>query len=137
MMKLFSGARLFDGEHLIDGRALLVENDRIVGLIPAADQPTGPERHELDGGILAPGLIDWQVNGGGGVLFNDTPTVEGIRGIVEAHRGDGTTSLLPTVVTGPAERLHLALTAANEAHDRVPGALGIHVEGPFIDPRRK
>jgi N-acetylglucosamine-6-phosphate deacetylase len=135
MIKVFSGARLFDGERMIDGHALLVENDLIVGMTP--DHPLGSERHDLDGGILAPGLIDWQVNGGGGVLFNDTPTVAGVRAIVEAHRSDGTTSLLPTVVTGPTETLQLALAAAAEAHDSVPGALGIHVEGPFIDVRRK
>jgi N-acetylglucosamine-6-phosphate deacetylase len=137
MMKVFSGARLFDGERMIDGHALLVENDVIVGMTPSNDYPLGSERHDLGGGILAPGLIDWQVNGGGGVLFNDTPTVAGIRAIVEAHRGDGTTSLLPTLVTAPAEKLHLALAAAAEAHESVPGALGIHVEGPFIDLRRK
>jgi N-acetylglucosamine-6-phosphate deacetylase len=136
MMKVFSGARLFDGERLIDGHALLVENDLIVGMIPLTDHPLGSERHDLDGGILAPGLIDWQVNGGGGVLFNDTPTVAGIGAIIEAHRGDGTTSLLPTMVTGPAEKLQRALAAAAEAQGSVPGALGIHVEGPFIDARR-
>ena len=137
MMKVFSGARLFDGERMIDGHALLVENGSIVGIAPAIDDLPGSERHHLDGGILAPGLIDWQVNGGGGVLFNDTPTVAGIAAIVEAHRRDGTTSLLPTLVTSAPEKLQLALDAAAQAQDRVPGSLGIHVEGPFIDVRRK
>jgi N-acetylglucosamine-6-phosphate deacetylase len=137
MIRVFSGARLFDGERMIDDHALLVENGLIVGMTPVTDHPLGSQRHDLDGGILAPGLIDWQVNGGGGVLFNDTPTVAGIRAIVEAHRGCGTTSLLPTVVTSAPETLQLALAAAAEAHDSVPGALGIHVEGPFIDVRRK
>jgi N-acetylglucosamine-6-phosphate deacetylase len=87
--------------------------------------------------VLAPGLVDWQVNGGGGVLFNDTPTVEGIAAIVAAHRGDGTTSLLTTLITDAPEKLEAALAAAAEAQKTVPGALGIHVEGPFIDIRRK
>jgi N-acetylglucosamine-6-phosphate deacetylase len=137
MMKIFTGARLFDGERMIDDHALLVENDLIVGATPLAERPLGLERYELDGGVLAPGLIDWQVNGGGGVLFNDSATVSGIRAIVEAHRGDGTTAMLPTVVTSPAATLETALEAAAEAQKTVPGALGIHVEGPFIDVRRK
>ena len=137
MRKVVSGARLFEGERMIEDHALLVENDLIVGLTRSTEHPEGFERHDLGGGVLSPGLIDWQVNGGGGVLFNDTPTVAGVRAIVEAHRGDGTTSLLPTVVTGPAATLEVALAAAAEAHASVPGALGIHVEGPFIDVRRK
>jgi N-acetylglucosamine-6-phosphate deacetylase len=137
MMKIFTGARLFDGARMIDDHALLVENDLIVGATPLAERPLGLERYELDGGVLAPGLIDWQVNGGGGVLFNDSATVSGIRAIVEAHRGDGTTAMLPTVVTSPAATLETALEAAAEAQKTVPGALGIHVEGPFIDVRRK
>jgi N-acetylglucosamine-6-phosphate deacetylase len=137
MRKFLTGARLFDGERMIDGHALLVEKDLIVGVAPSGERPEGFERHDLGGGVLSPGLIDWQVNGGGGVLFNDTPTVAGVRAIVEAHRSDGTTSLLPTVVTGPVETLEAALAAAAEAQESVPGALGIHVEGPFIDVRRK
>lgn len=137
MMKVFTGARLFDGERMIDDHALLVEEGLIVGATPMAQRPLGLERCDLHGGILAPGLIDWQVNGGGGVLFNDTPTAPGIRAIVEAHRGDGTTSLLPTMVTGPIQKLDAGLAAAAEAHHSVPGALGVHVEGPFIDVRRK
>jgi N-acetylglucosamine-6-phosphate deacetylase len=87
--------------------------------------------------VLAPGLIDWQVNGGGGALFNAAPTPETIRVIVESHRAFGTTALLPTLITDSPEKLTAALTAAREARARVPGALGIHVEGPYIDIRRK
>jgi len=137
MRQFFTGARLFDGERMIEGHALLVENDLIVGLTRSTERPEGFERRDLGGGVLAPGLIDWQVNGGGGVLFNDAPTLAGVKTIVEAHRSDGTTSLLPTVVTGSRETLEAALSAAAAAHDSVPGALGIHVEGPFIDVRRK
>src|SRR4051794_22549475 len=137
MIKMLSGGRLFDGERMIDGHALLVENDLIVGIAPLPDHTREFERHELDGGILAPGLIDWQVNGGGGVLFNDTPTIAGIGAIVAAHRSCGTTSLLPTLVTSAPETLQRAMAAAAQAHERVPGALGIHIEGPFIDVRRK
>jgi N-acetylglucosamine-6-phosphate deacetylase len=137
MMKVFWGARLFDGERMIDDHALLVEDGAVVAVVPVGQRPLGAEGFDLGGGILAPGLIDWQVNGGGGVLFNETTTVAGIRAIVEAHRTDGTTSLLPTLITDAPQKLEAALAAAAEAWKSVPGTLGIHVEGPFIDVRRK
>lgn len=137
MRTVFHGARLFDGERMIDDAALVVDDGAIVALTPFAHRPRDAQAVDLDGGVLAPGLIDWQVNGGGGVLFNAEPTAAAIRAIVAAHRGDGTTSLLPTLITDAPEKLEAALAAAAEAQKSVPGALGIHVEGPFIDVRRK
>ena len=136
-MKVFYGARLFDGERLHDDCALVVEGRSIQALVPVRDRPRGGEQVDLGGGILSPGFIDWQINGGGGVLFNADPTVEGIAAIAAAHRRAGVTAFLPTVVTDAPRVLKAALAAAREAQDHVPGALGIHVEGPFIDPRRK
>ncbi len=136
-MTVFFGARLFDGERFLDDHALVVEDGVIRALVDVEQRPRGGDQVDLGGGILAPGLIDWQINGGGGVLFNAEPTVEGIAAIARAHRRQGVTGFLPTVVTDAPEVLGTALSAAREARGRVPGALGIHVEGPFIDPRRK
>jgi N-acetylglucosamine-6-phosphate deacetylase len=135
-MKVFTGARLFDGKRFLDDHALIVEGDAIRGIVALNDRPREGEKVDLGGGILAPGFVDWQINGGGGVLFNAEPTVEGIARIAAAHRREGVTGFLPTVVTDAPEILAEALTAVRLAHVRVPGALGIHVEGPFIDPRR-
>ena len=88
------------------------------------------------GSVLAPGFIDVQVNGGGGVLLNDEPTLAGINTIVAAHRRFGTTGLLPTLITdrrGVTERLASIAESALE----IPGVLGFHLEGPFINPSRK
>ena len=137
MIEVFTGARLFDGERMLDDRALVCEDGRIVAIEPHGLRPLGGRERDLGGGVLAPGLVDWQVNGGGGVLFNQTPDVEGIAAIVAAHRRFGTTSLLPTLITDAPDILSAALAAAREARARIAGALGIHVEGPFIDPRRK
>ena len=137
MIDIYTGARLFDGERMIAGSALICEEGRIVAITPHAQRPSGGRQRDLGGGVLAPGLVDWQVNGGGGVLFNETPDVEGIAAIVAAHRRFGTTSLLPTLITDAPEILRAGLAAAREAQGRVAGAVGIHVEGPFIDPRRK
>jgi N-acetylglucosamine-6-phosphate deacetylase len=135
-LKVFTGARLFDGERFLDDHALVVDGGTIRALVDLADRPRG-EEIDLGGGVLAPGFIDWQINGGGGVLLNAEPTVDAIARIADAHRREGVTGFLPTVVTDAPDVLAAALTAARKAHARVPGALGVHVEGPFIDPRRK
>jgi N-acetylglucosamine-6-phosphate deacetylase len=136
-MLVLSGARFFDGEGFLDNCALVVEGDAIAAVTSYVERPRGGEQRDLGGGVMAPGFIDWQVNGGGGLLFNDTPTPDGIATIAVSHRRFGTTSLLPTVITDSPRRLAVALEAAREAKARVPGAIGVHVEGPFIDPRRK
>src|SRR5271165_1016666 len=135
-MKVYTGARLFDGKSFLDDHALVVEGDAIQALVDLRDRPAGGEAIDLGGGILAPGFIDWQINRGGGVLFNAEPTVEAIARIAAAHRREGVTGFLPTVVTDAPDVLAAALTAARKAHVRVPGVLGLHVEGPFIDQRR-
>jgi N-acetylglucosamine-6-phosphate deacetylase len=136
-MKVLTGARMFDGERFHDDCALVIEGASIAALVRFEDRPRGGEQTDLDGGILSPGFIDWQINGGGGVLFNAEPTVEGIAAIAAAHRRAGVTGFLPTVVTDAPRVLTEALASARAAERRVPGVLGVHVEGPFIDPRRK
>ena len=132
-----TGARIFDGTHLLDGRAIVIDGARIVAVPPVADLGAGITRRPVEG-LLAPGFIDTQVNGGGGVLFNDVRTVDGIRAIASAHRQYGTTGLLPTFITDTRERMTEAVVAMRDALSaRVPGVLGIHVEGPFINPERK
>src|ERR1700744_1283874 len=128
-MQVFVGARLFDGDRWRDDSALVVEGGQVRAIVALADKPVA-ETVDLGGGVLAPGFVDWQVNGGGGHFFNTDPTPQGIRGIVAAHRRFGTTALAPTVVTDAPEVLVSALDAARED---IPGSLGAHVEGPFID----
>jgi N-acetylglucosamine-6-phosphate deacetylase len=119
------------------GKAVLVENGMIVELVPAADCPAGAQQHDLDGDLL-PGFIDLQVNGGGGVLFNDQPTVDGIAAIARAHRGFGTTGLLPTLISDDLDVVERAIRAVDDAIEQgVPGVLGIHIEGPFLNPAKK
>ena len=131
------GARIFDGTRTLDGHAVLVEGGRIAGLCPTGELDSRVEMHRVEG-LLAPGFIDIQVNGGGGVLFNDTRTAAGIRAIGEAHRRFGTTGFLPTFITDARKCMAEAVEAAGEAiRTGVPGVLGIHLEGPFINPERK
>jgi N-acetylglucosamine-6-phosphate deacetylase len=132
-----AAATVFDGAVLRRDHAVIIEGSAISGLVPTRDLPGGLPAHRLpDGAWLAPGFIDVQVNGGGDVLFNDTPTVEGIAAIVAAHRRFGTTGLLPTLISDTAEKMRAAGAAAEDAVQSVPGVLGIHFEGPFLSPER-
>ncbi len=131
--------RVLTSHGLQSGFAVLVDDGRISGLaLPSDARVRQAERHDLAGCCLLPGFIDAQVNGGGGVLLNDAPTVEGIRAIAEAHRGFGTTGLLPTLISDDREVMRQAIEAVDAAvTEGVPGVLGIHVEGPFLAPARK
>jgi N-acetylglucosamine-6-phosphate deacetylase len=134
---VFVGAAVFDGDRLNEGVALIVEDGRVAGVVPEAAAPQAG-RVELPGGVLAPGFIDLQVNGGGGVLLNGQPDVEGIAVICEAHGRLGTTGLLPTLITDTPEVTRAAVEAGIAATEAgVPGFLGLHLEGPHLDPRRK
>jgi N-acetylglucosamine-6-phosphate deacetylase len=132
-MRIFIGARLFDGDRMREDFALVTEGEEVRALVPHADRPMG-ETVDLGGGLLAPGFVDWQVNGGGGWLVNAAPTPETFAAIVAAHRRFGTTALCPTVITDAEQVLRAALVAGQV---QTPGSLGLHVEGPFIDVRRK
>lgn len=134
---LFNGPVL-SGSEFLHGHAVLVENGCIAAILPDTDIPAGAVRHDLDGAMLLPGFIDIQVNGGGGILFNDAPTVETIRRIGAAHRQFGTTGFLPTLISDDLDVVAAALAAVKQGMEEgVPGLLGIHLEGPFLNTDRK
>jgi len=134
-----TGARVLVNDMFVDGIAVLVEDGRIAALARADDaRVRAAEQRDLAGAFLLPGFIDAQVNGGGGVLFNDAPTVDTIRAIGAAHRRFGTTSFLPTLISDEAAVVRSALDAVREAiASKVPGVEGIHVEGPHISAKRR
>ena len=139
MLTAFHNGRILSDIGFVDDRAVLVRDGRILALPAASDAECQAAERKIDlgGQMLVPGFIDTQVNGGGGVLFNEQPTVEAIRAIGAAHRRYGTTGFLPTVITDDLDRIGLAMQAADQAVREVPGALGIHVEGPFLNQQRK
>ncbi|MEO8667630.1 MAG: N-acetylglucosamine-6-phosphate deacetylase [Bauldia sp.] len=137
MAVALAGARIFDGARIVDGRAVLIDGERIVAVVGQSDLSVGVTVRRIEG-LLAPGFIDIQVNGGGGVLFNADRSVQAIAAIGAAHRQFGVTGFLPTLITSSRGHMVEAITAAREALDTgVPGLLGIHLEGPFLNPARK
>jgi N-acetylglucosamine-6-phosphate deacetylase len=132
-------ADIFDGETLLKHHAVMIDGERITAVAPQGQlaSPVGAV-HDMPGATLVPGFIDLQVNGGGGVLFNAAPTVEGIRAIGAAHRQFGTTGFLPTLISDSFQVMHEAIAAVRRAlAEGVPGVLGIHLEGPFLNHQRK
>ncbi|WP_217351124.1 N-acetylglucosamine-6-phosphate deacetylase [Thalassospira marina] len=130
-------ARLFDGEQFHDDACVIVENGKISAVSPASI-PDGADIFDARGNVLAPGFIDVQVNGGGGILLNHTPSVDGIRQITAGHRQFGTTAMLPTLITDTREKMLAAIEAVKNAIDEgVPGIVGIHLEGPYLNTERK
>jgi len=130
--------RVLTPHGLRDGLAVVVEGGRISEVCPAASAPSGARKEDLGGATLVPGFIDVQVNGGGGVLFNDDPSVEAIAAIGAAHARFGTTGFLPTLISEDLETISRAIGAARQAAARgVPGVLGVHIEGPFLSTEKK
>lgn len=128
--------RVFDGHRWRAEAAVLVRDGRIVGVGPWGEVPADWPQTQLPADtFVAPGFIDLQVNGGGGVLLNDQPTAEGMRAIARAHRRYGTTACLPTLISDTREQMRTAIAAACSIAGR-DGVLGLHLEGPFISPRR-
>ncbi|HEX7324546.1 MAG TPA: N-acetylglucosamine-6-phosphate deacetylase [Rhodanobacteraceae bacterium] len=138
MTTALTHARVLAPQGWRDDVAVLVEDGRIRALVPELDIPAGAATHDLTGQTVLPGFIDCQVNGGGGVLFNDQPTVDGIRAIGTAHRKFGTTGFLPTLISDTIDKMRTAIAAADAAiAAHVPGVLGIHIEGPFISHAKR
>jgi N-acetylglucosamine-6-phosphate deacetylase len=130
--------RVLGGQGFRDGVAVVIDDGRIDAVVPEAELPAGIDRHDLAGATLMPGFIDTQVNGGGDVLFNDAPTVEGIAAIGAAHRRFGTTGFLPTLISDDLAVIREAVAAVDAAIESgVPGVLGIHIEGPFLNRDRR
>lgn len=127
--------QVFDGQHLRAGLALRIEGGRVAALAGQAELPAGAERRVLRG-VLTPGYLDLQVNGGGDAQLNNLPNAEAMQTIAAAHRRFGTVGVMPTVITDAPEVLAFAVEAALEAQG-MPGVLGLHIEGPHISlPRR-
>ncbi len=131
--------RLLAGPKLVSGQTLLLDGGRIEALADPKDPRCADAATvDLAGQVLLPGFIDVQVNGGGGVLFNDDPSPESIRAIGAAHRRFGTTGFLPTLISDDLDTIGRAIGAVQSALDAgMPGVLGIHIEGPILNWKRR
>lgn len=134
----FTGATVFDGTRLLPGHAVVVCDGRVADIVPAARLDPAQPRVALSGGILAPGFIDLQVNGGAGRMVDGSTDLAALTGICDAHARLGATGILPTLITASPQAMAAVIAAGVQAaRAGVPGFLGLHLEGPHLDPRRK
>jgi N-acetylglucosamine-6-phosphate deacetylase len=132
-----AASNVFDGITVLRDSAVVIEGAHVAEVKPRGDLPASMPVIALpDDAWLAPGFIDVQVNGGGDVLFNDTPTAASVNAIAAAHRRYGTTGLLPTLISDTYDKMRVAMTAAQNAAADNPSVLGIHFEGPFLSPEK-
>ena len=133
MKKALKGARIFSGKDFLDNKALLFEDDNIIDILDDSFIPNDFEIQSLNGGILSPGFIDLQVNGGGGKLFNNSPDKESLNTIISAHQYFGTTSIMPTVISDSLNVLQQCTDIISKEIHKNKSLLGIHIEGPFFN----
>jgi N-acetylglucosamine-6-phosphate deacetylase len=133
MKQAITGSKLFNGIDFIEHKALLIDDQHIAGIVNEDAIPTDFQVKKLDGGILSPGFIDLQVNGGGGKLFNNSPDKESLNTIISAHQYFGTTSIMPTVISDSLNILQKCTDTISNEIDNNHSLLGIHIEGPFFN----
>ncbi|MCX2830002.1 N-acetylglucosamine-6-phosphate deacetylase [Microbulbifer thermotolerans] len=133
-MRTLVAERLFDGEQIRSDIPVVIGDDGHICAIGGA-VTEGAERLS---GLLAPGLVDVQVNGGGGALFNNDPSVEALWKMSPAHARFGTTAFLPTLITDKVEVMQRAADAVSVAlREGIPGVIGVHFEGPHLSVPKK
>lgn len=134
-----AGGRIFTGERFLPEHAVLIEQDKILAVCPERELPAGMTALNVNGAVIAPGFIDLQVNGCGGVMFNDAVTLATLEHMHAANLKSGCTSFMPTLVTASDEDMLAAMRAAAEYRRKhgTAGVLGLHLEGPYINRRRK
>ena len=132
MKQALLGSQIFCGERFYNHHALLIDGKSIIEIVDEKNIPNAFNKIELNQGILAPGFIDLQVNGGGGILFNNRPTKESLNTIINAHQFFGTTSIMPTVISDSVKVLTKCTRAVTQEIKKNSALLGIHMEGPIF-----
>lgn len=132
-------ARVLSVSGLMERACVILGGDEIVDVTVDEKKTTScDEVIDLRGDLLAPGFCDVQVNGGGGLLFNDDPSVDTAAGIARAHRAFGATSILPTLISDDTDKIAAAIRSVDEAvAANVAGIAGLHIEGPFLNEQKK
>ncbi|WP_416671680.1 N-acetylglucosamine-6-phosphate deacetylase [Egbenema bharatensis] len=137
-MYALTNGRIYTGQEELTDRALLIQDDQIVGWVDAAAVDADCPVVDLQGDAIAPGFIDLQLNGCGGVMFNDAITTETLEVMHWTNLRSGTTSFLPTLITAPDADMLAALAVVHQYRQSSPyNVLGLHLEGPYLNPKRK
>ncbi len=136
--RAIASKRLFDGESWLFDHTVIICNDKIEAVLPASESPSDFKALQLGEQTLAPGLIDIQVNGGGGVMLNNDLSAAAVLRICNAHRSCGTTAIMPTLISDtPASQRSAAVAVGEVIGGGERGVLGLHLEGPFFEANKR
>lgn len=140
-MLAYVGGRIYTGHDILDNHAVVVADGLIERVCPLAELPAGIETRSLNGAILAPGFIDLQLNGCGGVQFNDSLeaiSVNTLKIMQAANEKSGCTSFLPTLITSSDAFMKHGIAVMREyLNTHHHQALGLHLEGPYLSVEKK
>ncbi|NKD55543.1 MULTISPECIES: N-acetylglucosamine-6-phosphate deacetylase [unclassified Haematospirillum] len=134
-----AGPAIFTGMEVLVGHGILIQNGIVSDVLPSDKAPRGTYRINLpDDSFLVPGFFDAQVNGAGGLLFNDAPNEKTARHMDRILRTFGVTGFLPTLITDNPEKMRQAAdTILHLVDDKESSISGLHLEGPFINPIKR
>ncbi|CAH0525036.1 N-acetylglucosamine-6-phosphate deacetylase [Vibrio hippocampi] len=137
-MYALTNCKIYTGKDILVDHAVVIDGTTIDSVVPQEELPEHLEIIDLNGANLSPGFIDLQLNGCGGVMFNDSITAETIEIMHKANLKSGCTSFLPTLITSSDEDMKLALQAARDYQNQHQNhSLGLHLEGPYLNVARK
>ncbi|TPG66406.1 N-acetylglucosamine-6-phosphate deacetylase [Hymenobacter nivis] len=137
MRYLLTNCTVYTGHAVLPDHAVLIDNEIITDVLPATEAPADVLRHDLGGANLCPGFVDLQLYGGGSILFSVEPTAAALADLRAHTLRHGTTSFLPTMPTNAPELMQAAIAAVRAALPTTPGLLGLHLEGPYLNPVKK
>ncbi|NOH54836.1 N-acetylglucosamine-6-phosphate deacetylase [Vibrio coralliilyticus] len=137
-MYALTNCKIYTGNDVLVDHAVVIKDQLIDSVCPVADLPQGLETLDLNGANVSPGFIDLQLNGCGGVMFNDEITAETMQVMHKANLKSGCTSYLPTLITSSDEDMRQAIAAARDYHAQYQNqSLGLHLEGPYLNVMKK
>lgn len=137
-MYALKNCRIYTGSDVLDNHAIIIDGDLIQNICLESELPEGIETHSLNGANVSPGFIDLQLNGCGGVMFNDQITADTIHVMHQANLKSGCTSFLPTLITSSDDDMKAAVSAARDYQSQYQNqSLGLHLEGPYLNVAKK
>lgn len=130
--------RIFTGAHWLEQHALIIEGGQIAALVPECALDASQVRRSLQGAMISAGFIDLQLNGCGGVMFNNDISLATLAQMQRTNLASGTTSFLPTLITSPDADIKAAIQVTRDyMSQHAHQVLGLHLEGPYLNVARK
>lgn len=137
-MYALTNCKIFTGSEILENFSVIIEDGKICSVCSESELPDGIKLLDLDGANVSPGFIDLQLNGCGGVMFNDDISTKTLDTMHKVNLKSGCTSFLPTLITSSDANMRQAVEAQrqyNALHKHQ--SLGLHLEGPYLNVMKK